>query len=258
MDENHDPRVLTAKDLREAADLSYRQVNDWDAKGALPGERGASGSWRRFTPREVFAIAVCSEIRKRFGVPVTKLGFVREFMLQEGADHFSAAVRLMAMLGVGVYLLTDLEETFILDSELEFIGELELGAFGGNDPEGYVFLKVNPIVNRLLACLKKPIHLECHGKGYEILREVRDIGKTRSREESRLLELLRTNRFDKAEITFRDGTAKTFRGTSRHNTTDLDEIASLIESSDYQRVTVTRTDGRIVGVEQTQIEKLDE
>ena len=54
---------------------------------------------------------VCNEIRKRFGVPVERLTFVRNFMLQPKADHFREAAELMATLGVGVYLLTDLEDT---------------------------------------------------------------------------------------------------------------------------------------------------
>ena len=107
MPERDKGRILTAGDLRRASDLSYRQMNDWDSKGALPGRRANKRDWRRFTPREVFAVAVLCELRKRFGVPLEKLTYVREFMLQPGADHLRAATRLMNQPGMGVCLLTD-------------------------------------------------------------------------------------------------------------------------------------------------------
>ena len=49
-------------------------------------------------------------------------------MMQEGADHLAAAIRLMAH-GLHVFLLTDLKETFVMDSDLEFRDYMELGYF---------------------------------------------------------------------------------------------------------------------------------
>jgi hypothetical protein len=112
---------------------------------------------------------VCTEIRRQYGTPVRQLKWVQNFMLKEGANHFEAAVKLMDLLGVGVWLCTDLEETFVLDSELEIIDMWEHGYFGAGCEKAFVFLPINPLVNRLLSCLKEPIELEAHGKGYEIM-----------------------------------------------------------------------------------------
>jgi len=56
-------RQFTAKDLKELADFTYRQLNDWDSKGLLPQNRKDKSNWRRFTPKEVFILMVCSELR---------------------------------------------------------------------------------------------------------------------------------------------------------------------------------------------------
>jgi hypothetical protein len=209
------------------------------------------------TSRQVFAAFVCAEIGKRFGVPADKFGFIREVMLKPGVDHLREAARLMATLGVGVYLLTDLEETFLVDSEVEFRDLFEMGIFGGDQDAGYILLKLNPIVNRLLGCLKEPIKLESHGAGYQAMRNMRGYAEARGKEEQRLLAALRTGHFEKIEIRLQDGTAKLFKGTTRHKINDQKEIARLIESHDYQSVTLIRHDGRIVGVEQIQTERLD-
>ncbi len=66
-----------AGDAKKAAGLSYRQLNDWDQKGALAGERASESGWRKFSPRELFAVLICAEIRKRFGVPVESLNWIK-------------------------------------------------------------------------------------------------------------------------------------------------------------------------------------
>ena len=81
---------------------------------------------------------ICNEIRRLYGTPVERLRFVRSFMMQEGADHLAAAIRLMAH-GLHVFLLTDLKETFVMDSDLEFRDYMELGYFRVEETRPYVF-----------------------------------------------------------------------------------------------------------------------
>lgn len=161
-------RDLTASAVRDAAGLSYRQLNDWDAKGVLPESREKEGEWRKFSPRDVFVLMVLAEIRKHFGVPLESLSWVKSFMLQEGANHFQAAVEIMGTLGVSVFIVTDLKKTFFMDPDVEIGKLIQLGMYRGNEPAHFLAIKVNPLVNRLLACLKEPIQLEAHGLGYEI------------------------------------------------------------------------------------------
>src|SRR5262249_55002222 len=146
----------TASDLKKAAGLSYRQINNWDSKGALPGEREGEEGWRKFSLRDVFALMVCSELRKQYGVPLESVRWVQSFMLKEGANHFNASTELME-LGFAVYLMTDFKTTFIMDSDLEFEDLFKLGFFRITNSPGFVFLRINPIINRMLSCLENPI-----------------------------------------------------------------------------------------------------
>src|SRR5438477_8074714 len=89
---DEDRPEFTASVVRDTAGLSYRQMNGWDNKRALPNQREDETRWRKYTARELFAIMVCAEIRSRFGSPVESLGFVRSLMLQEGANHLPYSV----------------------------------------------------------------------------------------------------------------------------------------------------------------------
>lgn len=150
-----DDRDYTAGDLNQLAGLSYRQLNDWEAKGALPASANRRERWRRFTPREVFAAMVCAEIRRRFGVPLDKVRFVLDFMRRDNANHLAGAIRLMDR-GLSVYLLTDLAETFVMDSDLEFEMLLSGGYFRADVPQSFLFVSINPLVERLRAAVKTP------------------------------------------------------------------------------------------------------
>ena len=123
----------SAGEVHDLSGLTYRMLHVWEKAGLLP-ERQSARSWRRFTPRDMFMLLVLMEFRQRFQVPLPKLKYVRDFMLQDGADHLSAAVRLMGMLGIPVYLATDFEGFFVMDSGLEFRDLIEYGAL----PDGMI------------------------------------------------------------------------------------------------------------------------
>lgn len=72
---------------------------------------------------------VCAELRKQFGVPIEKLAWLQKFMLQEGADHFSAAVEMMKH-GLAVLILTDLSHQFDMDADFA-IGTYSIWAVVG-------------------------------------------------------------------------------------------------------------------------------
>ena len=85
--------------------MTYRQLNDWDARGAIPGGRAGDAGWRKFSARDLFAMMVCSEIRRRVGVPVESLRYVMNCMVQnDGRNHLSAAIKLMRLNKHGVTL----------------------------------------------------------------------------------------------------------------------------------------------------------
>jgi hypothetical protein len=241
-------RLYSSRDVQDAAGLTARQQNDWDGRGALPHDREGEEGWRRFTPREVFVLAVCAEIRRRFGTPVERLRSIQSFMLEDGANHFEAAVRLFGTLGVGIWLLTDFEDTFIMDSELEFQDLWSLGMFGAENESAFVLINVTPLMHRVLGCLKEPIKLEAHGRGYEIMRNVEAIGRVRTEDEARVLEKVRSGDFVKVEIEMPNGEIKTIRTTSRPD--PASNLEALLDAEPYQTITLTKQDDTIVRVVQ--------
>lgn len=242
-----DDRDRSSRDLQDATGLTPRQQNDWDSRGALPHQREGEEGWRRYTPREIFALMVSAEIRRQYGIPVERLKWVQQFMLKKDANHFEAAAELMAMLGVGVWLCTDLEETFVMDSELEFTDMWRIGYFGAEHKRAFVFLPVNPLVNRLLSCLKEPVELKAHGRGYEIMRSVENMHRARSPEEQLVLDLIRNEEVDTVAVVSPSGEVETIRTTTRH-----DSVADILQLLDepYQRLTVAKKDGNVVHIEQ--------
>jgi len=246
-------RMFSSRDVQEAAGLSSRQQNDWDGRGALPHERSGDEGWRRFSLREVFALATCAEIRRRFGVPVERLKSVSDFMLQEGADHLKAAVDLMSMLGVGVWLLTDFQETFIMDSELEFQELWQMGFFGAENESAFVLLNVTPLVNRVLACLNDPVRLEAHGYGYEILHKIRLLAGGETPEEAEVLQKIRSGDFDSVEVTAPNGRIEYIRTTSRPNVAA--RVEELLANHEYTTLTVIKKNGEVARINQEIITK---
>ena len=240
----------TAKDVREMADLSYHQLNDWDGKGLLPGAIHAEGKWRRFTPRDLFTIMVCSKLRDKFGASLESIRFVRDFMLQEDADHFRAAAEMMGELGVPVLLITDLKEMFVMDSVLEWIDVMKHGYFSGeadgSDGGAYAVVVVNPIVNRILGCLKEPISIPYHGQGYKILRLVNETLAVRNEAELKILDLARSRDFQRIEVVLKGGQVQLIRAEQDLVDLTVEGIQAVVEERKYETITLKKRDGEVV------------
>ena len=241
----------------ELTELSYRQLNDWEQRGLITKDSERGAGWRRFSPRDLFSLMICAEIRDHFGVPVERLRFVRDFMAQEGADHLQAACHLMATLGTEIWLITDLKHTFIMDSELEIHDMVEHGFLHANTPNAYIWIKVSPLVNRLLACLQEPVHLPSHGAGYRLLDELRQQFGARNTQEFEVLQLLRSGDYEKVEVMLADGAIRTIKTNAKLKEAEHKDLTELVRQHQYQTLTVTTRGGRVVSINQTIPRKMD-
>ena len=245
-------KIFAPRDVQKNAGLTYRQLNSWDARGLLPPTREDSG-WRRFSPNDLFVLMVLAEMREKLGIPLERLKYVSDLMHRPGANHLVAAGDLMDLLGVGVFILTDLEKTFVMDSELEMKALWGERFFGGDEEAAYVLLKVNPLVNRMVEALTDGGHITAHGRGYKIAEDLRRLHGAASAEERRVLDLIRSGEFRSVEVTLRDGEIRTIRTTgSRKNDVGIIE---LLAEHDFQKIIVTKSDGKIVVVEQQVTER---
>ncbi|MCU1311413.1 MAG: hypothetical protein JWO20_2538 [Candidatus Angelobacter sp.] len=182
---------FTASDIREITGLTYRQVNDWDSKGALPNEREGEAGWRKFSSRELFVIVVCTEIRRCFGVPIEKLAWLKSFMLKQNANHFQSAVKMVEH-GLAVCILTDFETTFLMDSDVAFENYFHQGYFRRHDPQNYILLGVNSLVNKVLSVvLTEKIQLEIAEEVYEALGRADALHRAQDAQEAEVLRIMR-------------------------------------------------------------------
>ena len=93
-----DPRLneptLAASDVHEIAGLSYRQLNEWDKRDALPHDRQGEAGWRRMSAWQAIALSIAADLQRRFGVPVARLAKLMNWMLG-GAPNLGQYVRLL-------------------------------------------------------------------------------------------------------------------------------------------------------------------
>ena len=249
--DGNDPS-FTAGDVKHAAGLSYRQLNDWDSKGALPNSREQEACWRKFTVRDLFVLMVCSEVRKRYGMPLEKLVWLKSFMLQGGADHFQAAVRMMQH-GLAVFIFTDLEKSFDMAADIAIADMLELGYCRYDHPHAFIFICVNPIVNKILAALKKPVRLEISDRVYKARWAANDKFRVQDDAELAVLDAMRDDDVKRFIVTARDKEILLELEQELQEGTDLN---TAVGGHDFQTVTIKRHEGKNVRISRTMPKKI--
>jgi DNA-binding transcriptional MerR regulator len=250
-DSSAEKKEFTAGDVRNVTGMSYRQLNDWDHKGALPHERVNSAGWRKFTPKEVFATIVCKEIRDTFGVPIERLRFVRECMMHESADHLKVAIKWMVQ-GLSVMLLTDLKQTFNMDTDLEFQDLVGLGMFRADNQPAYIFLPINPLVNKLLSALEIPV-LKIKESAYEARTCLRTKFMIDTPEEFKILEAIRQRKYKRVTVTKKNSNELMLEAEQEFASEEATkaDLNTMITEEDFQTVTVKRQCGKNIFVKRT-------
>jgi hypothetical protein len=245
-----DEQPFSAGDVRRVTGLSSRQLNDWDQRGVLPHARTGDAGWRKFSPRQMFALMVAAEARKQFGVPVERLKWMTDFMMAEGANHLRVAAEMIAVLGVNVWIATDLEDTFVMDSDLEMHDLFGMGGF--SRIKGLIFIRVNPLVERFLGDGEDSIPLPLHGRGYEFLAQMATAA-TLSPSELHVLGLIRGGEYESIEIVLRDGEITRIKRSKQQDVAA--KVQDLIQSEDFQSLRIHVRDGQVVSLEQEVTEK---
>jgi hypothetical protein len=246
--ENSENLKFTASDAKQIAGVTYRQLNDWDVKGALPSQRSRSSGWRKFDPKQFFVVLVCAELRKQFGVPIEKLAWLQKFMLQEGADHFSAAVEMMKH-GLAVLILTDLSYQFDMDTDFAIGDLLDMGYCRYDKPQSYVLLLVNPIINKMLAALKGPMRLDMSDTIYDALGNAQAGTRVRDTAELEVLTLMRQPNISRIAVT---------RTNDKEVLLEIDENAKEDEAALRDETTYVNRgkDGRATPISRKVVKKI--
>ena len=241
---------FTASDVKAATGMSYRELNKWDKRGALPNSRQSEARWRKFSPKAIFVLMVCSELRKQFNVPLESLKWLKTFMMEEGANHLAAAAEMMSV-GFNVLLLTDFKTAFEMSPDRDVADLLNLGLIRDESPGAFVILKVNPLVNRLLGCLKEPVQFRISEDLYGELRRIGRRVIVQSNDELSILKLLRSGDYSKVVIQLAHGEIVRTDVESEHGALSSAAIINLIEESEFQTVSLTTQSGKVVRVTQS-------
>jgi len=192
---------------------------------------------------------VCSAIRQRFGVPLEKVKFVHDFMRQDGADHLAAAVELMNY-GLTVYLLTDFSETFVMDSDLEFLDMMTNGYFRADHPQGYVFLRVNDIVNRLLGALKEPLNLPATESVYRQVATKHAAFTACTPAEMALLRRIRDRQYDQVTVRLKGGQIVGIDAEGEVAGNDVHHVGDAVgvrQTDEFETITLHRRGANVHG-----------
>jgi hypothetical protein len=184
------------------------------------------------TPREFFIDVVENAFRKSFGVPDDRIAWLREYMLRPTADHFQYALK-RALDGMVVILITDLRAVFHMETDIDLEERLYLAYFRHDEPEAYFFLKVNPLVNQVLACTNSPTPLPITDEKYALIRKGESLSRTSTLEEMQALAILRLagNRSVKFEFSAKGDLVRAI--IERHHPADTD-LNALKEQEPFQ------------------------
>jgi len=265
-DAYEDELCFTAKDAKDVAGITYRQISDWYSKGIMEADRSSDKGWRKFTPRQMFALVIIAELRKRHRLPLEELKFITDVMLREGTDHFRWSVHTIQKYGWTLYLLTDLVTTFVFDCDQNLQGLIDTGYLRRADFSTFILLHINPLVNKVLEAAGS------HGippdEGfYERLRELekksfRFVGEDISERQREVLRLINASGNQDVTVHVRDGQIVR---ADREELVDLAEdasrdvdIHSSLENTDFGKLEVLKRNGRIVMLRRQTTKRLDE
>jgi len=237
----------TASDVKEAAGLSYRQLNSWDVESSRDSENG----WRRFTGAQVLALTIMSALKAR-GIPAQSMHKLYRWLSVPGKT--ASWMLEMAYMGFACYLITDLEETFAVETAMDAADMLQ--AIGESD-RAYIYLPLNKIINRYLKTIDcPPAKVKYTLWDFERLMLKPYSDASPSEQERTILNLIKKKEFQKILITVKGGKPVQINIEEDFNEIALPDVKKLIEQGKYQKITLIQKDGRLLSARRDEVVKL--
>lgn len=243
-DDELSSRRFRATETARVVGLTYRQLRTLEERTGSAALRQGKGEWNTYAFRNIFAILICVEIRDRFGVPLDRLGWLIDFMMHDGADHFAYAHQTIRKHGFVIFLLTDLKSFFQMGTDIDLEEMLQLGYFRHDAPEAYYMLKINPIINRILELTKHPEPLKVRDDFYQKVSKVDRLWRASNLEERDLLAFVRDKKNRSVKVQLNDAGEITHFECEREEPASSD-IAELIAKDPFQTVEVKMRRGGV-------------
>jgi len=201
--EQPDKKEFSAKNVKETAGISYRQIHTWDSKKALPKSSGGKSTWRKFTVGDVIKLTIISRLVD-LGIPISRLKKLIAWMNRLQPDAIDWLISQMSY-GFNMFLRTNLEDSFGFDTESEAYEIVLLIGDKTNKPT--IVLPLNKIVNDVLEKLGL--------KGLEIDDQLRFFNLTRmmgaknkkelAKAEEKIIFLIRQRQYQTVTAKVKDG-----------------------------------------------------
>jgi hypothetical protein len=155
--------------------------------------------------------------------------------------------------GLAVLIFTDLEESFDMDADIAIADMQDLGYCRYDHPHAYILICVNPIVNKILAALKRPVRLEISDRAYEARSAANAKFSVQDDAELAVLDGMRDDDVKRFIVTARDNEILLEIEQELPEGTDLNTAAS---GHDFQTVTIKRHEGKNVRISRTMPKKI--
>jgi|GEM_PF-2336572 len=250
----HKP-FFTIKGSRACVEgLTYRKVNDWDAKDLISGSReDKKAGWRKFSISDVVRLRIITDLRK-VGFNTEKIKTVIDKICNDyitGYDANRKIKRRERFLQLEYNILDCASGNKILllvdeDENVCFLPEwavMQSHFYFGDDSSPLLILPFFSYVQSIFAALKKDIRIETDSTVKQLFEQII------SEKEQRILEILKNKDYEEITITRKDGEEFTIRAKSRQRGSFSDrEVIEAINSREYQNVTVSKVGGEKVAI----------
>ncbi len=240
---------LTASDLNKASGMSYRQLNSWDEKGAIPSSRDTVDAWRKFTPDDFFTILICKELRDKFGISFESIKRLQDKFEKDKFNNLQHTINCITPAGYTVCLFTDLQDDFYILNDLDMAALIQTGFFRKKNAKDFLILRLNPLVNKIFEALKKP-PLPDGDAWYEKLFELQGKAVVKNDAEFHLLSIVRSKDFRSITVHLKDGRiyqTDTYEEL-REKVDDTNELMKIIKEKQYQSVAIDLVNGEVIRI----------
>jgi hypothetical protein len=147
-----------------------------------------------------------------------------------------------------------------MDTDAEIEDLFRMGMFRGSDEQGYLLIKINPLINKLLS-FKGIGPIDTSDKVYDFMHKLEQQTTANNRQEQKVLKLIREKKYKQVTIHLKDGEiirASTEEELSEKKRDKPDkELLAIIKDQEYQSISLKVHDGKIVRLKRTTPIKLD-
>lgn len=227
-----------ASDVLKAANLTYRQLNNWDSKNAVNPSRNSERGWRRFTFEELICLSIASRL-KDVGASLEFIGQLYSWLM--GSNQIVDILDMVTE-GTSCFLVTNLDDDMhVCDPNKSVI------SFGVYQYEAkpIIYFPLNTFINEIIErLLDKAEYFPISYDVYDYLEQFVEFHSGLEEREKKILEILRQKQFKKVVIDTEEGSL--VMGIAEDCADEqIAEIENIVDMHEYRRILIMQEDGSV-------------